>query len=126
MLGRFEQDQRLPAFEIDPHTNRHADLNRLSFHYSPHHAHALGEVDKHDIVRLGRRSGVNDGDGVNCPLATRDDPVPLTVAGTRLSDPRREETVPAAARPLQTQLTLAERCAPLLLWTHDATLWAAK
>lgn len=126
MLDRFEQDQRLRAFTIDPRAHLHADLDHLSSHYSPHHAHAFGKIDKHDVVRLSGRSWVNDGDGVNSPLATRDDPVPFTVAGTRLCDPGREKTLPAPASSLQTQLTLAKRRAPLLLRTHDAKLWAAK
>lgn len=126
MLGRFEQDQRLRGFVIDPRTHLHADVDRFSSHYSPHHAHALGKIDKDDVVRLGGRSRVDDGDGVDSPLATRDDPVPLTVARPRLGEPRREETVPAAAGPLQTQLTLSKRRPPLLLRAHHAKLWTVR
>lgn len=126
MLGRFEQDQRLRAFMIDPRTHLHANLDCFSPHYSSHHAHALNKIDKHDVVRLGGRSRVDDGDGIDSAIATHDDPVPIKVAGTRLRNPRREETAPAAAGSLHTQLTLAKRRAPLLLRTHDAKLWAAK
>jgi hypothetical protein len=126
MLSRFEQNQRFRALTIDPRMHVHANLDRFYSHYSPHHAHALHKIDKDDVVRLGRRPRVDDCDGVNGAVATGDNPVPFTVARARLSDPRREETAPAAAGSLQTQLTLSKGCAPLLLWTHDANLWAAK
>lgn len=126
MLGGFEQKQRLGALTIDPRAHLHANLDRLRSYHSPHHANALREVDKYDIVRLGRRSRMHDGYRVDGPIAARDDPIPLAVAGPGFSYPRREETAPAAPRSLQAQLTFAKRRAPLLLRSHEANLWAAK
>lgn len=125
MLG-FEQKQRLGALAIDPRSHLHANLDRFRSYDPPHHAHALREVDKHYIVRLGWRSGMDNGDGVDGSLAARDDPIPLAVASPGLGHPRREETAPAAPRSLQAQLTVAKRRAPLLLRSHEANLWAAK
>ncbi len=126
MLGRFKQDERLRTIPIDPRTHLHANADRLCPDHAAHHPHALGEVHKHDGVRLGGRPRVDHRDRVDRAISTGDNPVPLAVAGARLRNAGRKETAAAAPGSLEAKLALRQRVSPLLLRAHVAKLWAAK
>lgn len=122
MLDPLEQKQGFGPFPIDKRVDLHADADSLRPNDTPHQANPLGEVDKHDVIRIGWRTRVDDGHRVNGSKPARDDPVPLAVAGSRLGDPGREKTAAAATGALQTQFALRQCFSPLVLGAHQAKL----
>lgn len=109
----MKHQQRLIGRLLDARDHGHSDSDLLCGHavHSAHNAGPFLQVDQDDVVRLFRRTGMNDRHRIDDPTPRGFDPLQRLPVRTRKA--RREIGLPAFRIALEKQAPLGQRCAPM-------------